>query len=58
MEVFDQMTLGPPRKAPLSENEPPGKMASTSLQVIHNQLLSNVHLNLLRALTAAGLMLD
>ena len=33
-------------------------MASTSLQVIHNQLLSNVHLNLLRALTAAGLMLD
>ena len=33
-------------------------MVSTSLQVIHNQLLSNVHLNLLRALTAAGLMLD
>ena len=33
-------------------------MASTSSQVIHNQLLSNVHLNLLRALTAAGLMLD
>ena len=33
-------------------------MASTSLQVIYNQLLSNVHLNLLRALTAAGLMLD
>ena len=58
MEVFDQMTLGPPCKAPLSENEPPGKMASTSLQVIYNQLLSNVHLNLLRALTAAGLMLD
>ena len=25
MEVFDQMTLGPPRKAPLSENEAPGK---------------------------------
>jgi len=22
MEVFDQMTLGPPGKAPLSENEP------------------------------------